>query len=122
MTRLAVRVFGATLLFVILAVGCGTESGSGGSGGGGDGGAVTMTRAFTFDPTLLSVDRGATVTWTNTDMIQHTVTSGEPGTPTGKFDKTVDAGGTFSFTFADAGTFDFFCNFHRSMVGQIQVR
>ncbi|HKY52032.1 MAG TPA: plastocyanin/azurin family copper-binding protein [Candidatus Limnocylindria bacterium] len=83
---------------------------------------MTITRAFTFDPRELSVDRGATVTWTNTDMIEHTVTSGEPGAPTGKFDKTVEPNGTFSFTFADAGTYDFFCNFHRSMVGQISVK
>jgi plastocyanin len=110
------------LLLAVLVVGCGsTESGSGGTTGGGASG-VTITRAFTFDPTLLSVDRGATVTWTNTDIIQHTVTSGEPGAPTGRFDKTVEPTATFSFTFADAGTYDFFCNFHRSMVGQIVVR
>lgn len=120
--RLAIRLSGATLLLAVLAVGCGsTESGSGSSGGGG-GTPVTITRAFTFDPTQLTVDRGATVTWTNTDIIQHTVTSGEPGSPTGKFDKTVEPTATFSFTFAEAGTYDFFCNFHRSMVGQITVK
>jgi plastocyanin len=120
--RPAIRACGATLLLAVLVVGCGsTESGSGGTTGGGASG-VTITRAFTFDPTLLSVDRGATVTWTNTDIIQHTVTSGEPGAPTGRFDKTVEPTATFSFTFADAGTYDFFCNFHRSMVGQIVVR
>lgn len=119
--RLAIRASGVTLLLAILAAGCGsTEPGSGTTGGGSS--AVTITRAFTFDPTLLSVDRGTTVKWTNTDIIQHTVTSGAPGSPTGKFDKTVDPTTTFSFTFADAGTYDFFCSIHRSMVGQISVK
>lgn len=120
--RIAIRAAGVTLLVAILAMGCGsTESGSGSSGGGG-GIAVTITRAFTFDPRELSVDRGATVTWTNTDIIQHTVTSGEVGATTGKFDKTVEPKATFSFTFAEAGTFDYFCSIHRSMVGQVTVK
>lgn len=118
--RVAVRALGLIFILSVLAVGCGSDGSDGPAPAGATG--VTITRAFTFDPRELSVDRGSAVTWTNTDMIAHTVTSGEPGSPTGMFDQTVDPSKTFTFTFADAGTFDFFCNFHGSMVGQITVK
>jgi plastocyanin len=118
--RVGIRLFGTALLLTILAVGCGsTPSGPSAPAGAS---AITITRAFTFDPTRLSVDHGTAVTWTNTDMIAHTVTAGEPGSPTGKFDQRIDPGGIFTFTFADDGTFEFFCNIHRSMRGTILVR
>jgi plastocyanin len=50
------------------------------------------------------------------------VTSGVPGTPSGKFDQRVEGGKTFSFTFADAGTYDYFCNIHNSMRGTVTVK
>jgi plastocyanin len=118
--RLALRAFGATLLLSILAVGCGSTPSESSAPAGAS--AVMITRGFTFDPPQLSVDRGAAVTWTNTDMIVHTVTSGAPDSPTGRFDQRIDAGGTFTFTFADAGTYEFFCNIHRSMRGTVLVR
>ncbi|MGH2492356.1 MAG: plastocyanin/azurin family copper-binding protein [Candidatus Limnocylindria bacterium] len=118
--RLAIRALGATLLLSILAVGCGSTASESSTPAGGS--AVSITRAFTFDPPQLSVDRGAAVTWTNTDIIQHTVTSGAAGSPTGKFDQRVDPGGTFTFTFADAGTYEFFCNIHRGMRGEVVVK
>ena len=118
--HLAIRASGLALLVSILAVGCGSTQSDSSAPAGASG--ITITRAFTFDPTQLSVDRGTAVTWTNTDMITHTVTSGAPGSPTGKFDKQVEAGGTFTFTFADAGTYEFFCNIHRSMNGTVVVK
>jgi plastocyanin len=117
---LAIRVSGAVLLLAILAAGCGSTP-SGPSAPAGASG-ITITRGFSFDPLQLSVDRGAAVTWTNTDMIAHTVTAGEPGSPNGKFDQRVEPGGTFTFTFADAGTYEFFCNIHRGMRGTVVVK
>jgi plastocyanin len=63
-----------------------------------------------------------TVTWTNTDSTAHTVTSGAPGARTTKFDQRVEAGETFSFTFPDAGPYEFFCSIHNSMRGTVIVR
>jgi plastocyanin len=50
------------------------------------------------------------------------VTSGVPGTPSGKFNQSLDAGKSFSFTFAETGTYDFFCNIHQSMRGTVTVK
>lgn len=68
-----------------------------------------------FSPASLSVQVGDTVTWTNVDDSPHTVTSGA-------FDSgNLDAGQTFSFTFTEAGTFDYVCNYHDEMTASITV-
>ena len=71
---------------------------------------------FTFTPNELTVKVGDTVTWTNHDDIPHTVVSA------GKFrSKTMDTDDTFSFTFASAGDYKFFCSLHPHMTGMIKV-
>jgi plastocyanin len=71
---------------------------------------------FTFGPNELKVKVGDTVNWTNHDDIPHTVVSA------GKFrSKTLDTDGTFSFTFATAGDYKYFCSLHPHMTGMIKV-
>jgi predicted lipoprotein with Yx(FWY)xxD motif len=73
---------------------------------------------FGFQPNAITVDIGATVTWTNTGAKPHTVTADD-----GSFDSgTLSNGGTFSFTFAKAGTYTFHCKIHPSMTGTVTVQ
>jgi plastocyanin len=77
---------------------------------------------FLFKPETLSVTAGATVTWTNSDDIAHTVTAGTPGSPTGAF----DSGDrtkvqTFEHPFSNPGTFAYFCRKHNGMRGEVRV-
>jgi plastocyanin len=73
---------------------------------------------FTFKAQVLTVRPGTTVTWTNADDIPHTVTSN-----TGVFkSKVLDSGDKFSFTFAKAGQFGYFCSLHPHMTGTIIVK
>ncbi len=77
--------------------------------------AVTIDN-FTFGPPELKVKVGDTVTWTNHDDIPHTVVSA------GKFrSKTMDTDDSFSFTFAAAGDYKYFCSLHPHMTGMIKV-
>lgn len=89
---------------------------------------------YWYDPPILSVKSGDTVTWENGDIEAHTVTSGkgagrfgwmgnqEFGTPDGKFDS-----GRFmpeeswSHTFDSTGTFHYFCTIHPWMEGAVLV-
>jgi plastocyanin len=48
--------------------------------------ATAAVRIFQFQPGALEVRAGTRVTWTNQDDIAHTVTSGQPGNPDGRFD------------------------------------
>jgi len=84
--------------------------------------AVAITSAFAFEPAQVTVSRGATVTWTNTSGTTHTITSGSPDKPTNKFNRAVEAGKTFAVTFADSGTFDYFCSIHQQMRGTVVVK
>ena len=90
--------------------------------------AVAMTvevdiKTFAFDPAVMEIPVGTTVIWTNRDAVNHTVTSGIPGTVDGTFDSgNFNQDGTFSFTFTEAGSFDYFCQRHNHMRGTIVVK
>jgi plastocyanin len=73
---------------------------------------------FAFGPQALTVAVGATVRWTNRDDIPHSVVSAE-----GAFkSKALDTDETYSFTFAKAGTYAYFCGLHPKMTGKIVVQ
>ena len=73
---------------------------------------------FTFKAPVVTVKPGTTVTWTNGDDIPHTVVSKD-----GVFkSKVLDSGDRFSFTFAKAGQFGYFCSLHPHMTGIIVVK
>jgi plastocyanin len=78
-----------------------------------------------FIPDTLTVKAGTTVTWVNQDGYVHTVTSGaSPSDLSGLFDSgNINGGGTFSFKFDKAGTYDYFCipHFSLGMIGKIIV-
>jgi plastocyanin len=73
---------------------------------------------FSFGPQAQTVQVGTTVTWTNRDDIPHTVVSTD-----GVFkSKVLDTDETFSYAFAKAGTFAYFCSIHPKMTGKIVVQ
>ena len=77
-----------------------------------------------FIPSTVTIDVGGEVVWENVDNAAHTVTSGSPADgPDGAFDSSlIMAGGaSFSHTFADAGTFTYFCMVHPWMQGTVIV-
>ena len=76
-----------------------------------------------FIPSMVTLDIGGEVTWENDDTAAHTVTSGTPTEgPDGIFDSSlVMAGSSFSHTFEDAGSFDYFCMVHPWMQGTVIV-
>jgi plastocyanin len=118
--RLAIRLLGPALFLSILAVGCAAQPAS--SPSPAVAGTQITIKGFAFNPNQPSVVKGATITWTNDDGTTHTVTSGVPGSLSGKFDQRVEAGKTFSFTFTETGTYEFFCNIHNSMRGTVTVK
>ncbi|HEY3237928.1 MAG TPA: plastocyanin/azurin family copper-binding protein [Acidimicrobiia bacterium] len=90
-----------------------------------------VIRLIAFRPESLTVPAGTTVTWRQKDAGVHTVTSGTvtqgagdvTTAPDGKFDSgNLATDATFEFTFAEAGTFTYFCRVHpATMRGQVQV-
>ena len=86
--------------------------------------AAVTVQGFAFAPKALEVAVGTTVTWTNKDGAAHTTTSGAPGAKDGRWEGQLPgSGGTFSFTFAQAGSFAYFCGIHgASMTGMVVVK
>ena len=77
---------------------------------------------FQFQPGTVEVAAGTTVTWTNRDDIEHTVTAGEPEHRTGRFDVRLPARGTSTrVSFGEPGVYPYFCDRHPSMRGEIRV-
>ena len=70
---------------------------------------------FTFGPADLTVPVGSTVTWTNRDDIPHTVVSVDKVFKS----KVLDTDEKFSYTFAKAGSFPYFCSIHPKMTGKV---
>lgn len=116
------RITAVLLVAMFLAVGCSSSS-DGDAEGTGDGSVANVEiRTFQFRPDLLEVAVGTEVVWTNDDDIDHTATSGTPEAPDGTFDGAMNAqGDTASFTFAEPGTFSYFCRIHNGMRGEIRV-
>ena len=77
-----------------------------------------------FSPAAVSIQVGDTVMW-NWKVSGHSVTSGIPGTPDGRFDSGIrSSGSTFSQTFTEPGTFAFYCMPHGAccaMLGSVTV-
>ena len=93
-------------------------AGSSASEGSATAGQSVTIQDFKFSPNTLTVPVGATVTWTNADSTQHTVTADD-----GSFDSgPLDPGATFNQTFSTAGTFTYHCNIHSNMTATVTVQ
>jgi len=72
-----------------------------------------------FSPADITVKKGTSVTWTNQDSIQHTVTENDG--KSGPSSSPLDQGKSYSFTFNDTGTFNYHCSIHPEMIGSVTV-
>jgi amicyanin len=73
---------------------------------------------FTFGPKELTVPVGTTVKWLNRDDIPHNIVEKNKAFRS----KALDTDDSYSFTFASAGTYDYFCGLHPQMQGKIIVK
>ncbi len=103
------------LAAAIFLVGCGSSSGSSGCTASNAVATTSVTvKDFSFDPSCIKIAAGDTVTWTNTGVPQHTVTS-DTGAPETFDSGSLGTGGTFQHTFTAAETVKYHCTVHVSM-------
>jgi plastocyanin len=101
--------------------GAATESANAASPGTAAAADATMVeiKDFTFVPDSVEIPVGSTVTWTNSDAAPHTATAlDREALQSG----TLNQGDSYSQTFDQPGTFDYFCEFHANMKGTIVVQ
>ena len=78
---------------------------------------------YGFAPQVVTVKVGTTLTWVNVDSVNHSVDSGTSANPTSLFDSgDIAPGQSFSYTFAQAGTYTYYCDLHEGMVGVVIVQ
>lgn len=78
---------------------------------------------FAFAPAELTISAGSEVTFINLDAFSHTATAGTGDEPMpAVFDSgRLPQGDSFSFVFADPGTFAYYCAVHPAMEASITV-
>lgn len=81
-------------------------------------GRAIAIEGFKFAPENVTVDVGASVTWTNEDAAPHTATADDGSFDTGDLREE----GVGSVTFGKAGSFAYFCEFHKFMRAKVTVR
>lgn len=74
---------------------------------------------FAFYPNTIIVPAGTTVTWTNQDSEEHTVTN--DAHTTGSFDEDLVFRNSFSYTFTERGIYNYHCHNHDEMRGTVIV-
>jgi plastocyanin len=81
--------------------------------------------AMFFDPSVISIQAGDRVRWTNNVAVTHTATSGTDCVPDGLWTTgSIGPGGTSGYvTFNTLGSFNYYCRFHCEvgMTGVITV-
>jgi plastocyanin len=82
-----------------------------------DANVVTIDN-FSFSPGDLTVAVGTTVKFVNHDDIPHNIVNKDKVFRS----KPLDTDDSYSYTFASAGTFDYFCGLHPKMQGKIIVK
>ena len=73
-------------------------------------GAEVLITTRNFKPGVVTVGVGSTVIWVSLDGEQHTVTSA-----TGLFNGAIEPLGSFSYTFTERGTFEYYCQIYAQM-------
>lgn len=76
-------------------------------------------RDFAFNPNPVEIAAGGSVTWTNQDAVPHTATGVDRAVLQSG---TIQPGASFTQEFDTPGTFDYFCEFHGNMKGQVIVK
>lgn len=71
---------------------------------------------FAFNPANVSISKGDTVKWTNDDQVPHQIAI------MGSNSQVLNTGESYSITFEVAGSFDYHCNIHPSMTGNVTVK
>jgi FtsP/CotA-like multicopper oxidase with cupredoxin domain len=118
-----IRALGAAVLGLLLPALAACGSGGPQRPAGNTARHVTVHMAqMRYQPTILHVSSGTTVTWVNDDPYGHTVTSGAGRQADKKFDSgDIGPGGQFSYTFQQPGTYAYFCAYHPEMNGTVVV-
>lgn len=73
---------------------------------------------FAFSPVTITIKKGDTVKWTNLDSVRHTITSDSGSELNSELLSKTES---YSHTFSDVGTYDYYCVPHSYMKAKVVV-
>ncbi|MDQ2973534.1 MAG: cupredoxin family copper-binding protein [bacterium] len=79
-----------------------------------------LIKDFKFGPTNLKIKKGTTVTWTNLDDARHDISPTEES-DNFKSSELLSKDQSYTFTFNQAGTYEYNCSPHPYMKGTVEV-
>ena len=82
------------------------------------GGTQVTIAQMRFEPAVVRIKAGDTVTWRNSAAMPHTVTAKDSGPNSG----TLRSSQLFSHTFDKAGTYEYYCAIHPRMTAKVIVQ
>src|SRR6476659_7846962 len=114
---ISVRPMLSVAILSLALVACTSSPSSSAQSSSGSGGNTVTLSGLAFSPGSLTVTVGTTVTFKNSDSVDHTVTNGKDGKPdtNAAFDKSLPTGQSVDVTGDKAGTFNVTCTIHSSM-------
>ena len=79
---------------------------------------TVVIQGFSFQPASITVQTGTSATWRNDDSVSHQIVSN-----TNAFGSPVlNAGGSYTHAFDQAGTYLYHCGIHPNMTGTVTVQ
>jgi plastocyanin len=112
----------AIVLAAMIAFGCSSDDDTSSATTNTSNEELVQVKLFQFQPQSVQVAAGTTVVWENGDDTVHEPTAGTPQAIDPLFDVTIDGvGAKGSFTFDEPGTYQYFCQLHTSMTGEVVV-
>jgi plastocyanin len=73
---------------------------------------------YAFNPSTLTIQKAANVTWRNYDSVQHTVVSDSSAFSS----PLLNTRATYTYQFNNSGSFPYYCSIHPYMKGTIIVK
>ena len=74
---------------------------------------------YTFSPTVITIEKGTSVIWTNLDITSHSIIG--DSTAANIQSGALSEGGTFSYSFDEPGEYIYHCGEHSNTFGKIIV-
>lgn len=113
-SEIAIRIVGILFLAILIPSGCSKSSSTNPTPGANE----VFIQSFAFNPETITVTVNTTITWTNKDAVAHTVTS-----DIGIFDSgTINSNATYTHQFTVAGTYNYHCTIHPTMLAKVVVQ
>jgi plastocyanin len=103
----------------LAAAGCGGSSSSTTSTAASAASHDVVIKGYAYDPDPITVPVGTTVSWKNDDPTEHTATATDGSFDTGTIK---GDGATAKVVLDKPGTYDYICQFHQFMKGQVIVQ